>query len=179
MLFYQTYSKKEYSFGQQAFWFAVSDDVSELFNSTGGTSINIFQLESIKEDLKLDELRFAIDEISFTIDEASCISDDEKNALAFCLEATDIKALRYVGIFFGSTPLLADKKFIGKVKQCKTPYGNGKAGKRVANILSKIKCSTSHIVSKSVRGPFYSMIITINTNSDFGAIYRIQIFWVI
>ncbi len=34
---------------------------------------------------------------------------------------------------------LCDKKFIEKVKSCKNPYGDGKTGKRIADILSKIK----------------------------------------
>jgi len=34
---------------------------------------------------------------------------------------------------------LYDEDFKAKVKNCKTPYGNGKAGVRIADILSKIK----------------------------------------
>jgi len=34
---------------------------------------------------------------------------------------------------------LYDKKFKNKVKKCKNPYGDGRAGIRIANILSKIK----------------------------------------
>ena len=32
-----------------------------------------------------------------------------------------------------------DKKFREKIKKCKNPYGDGKTGKRVANILARIK----------------------------------------
>jgi UDP-N-acetylglucosamine 2-epimerase (non-hydrolysing)/GDP/UDP-N,N'-diacetylbacillosamine 2-epimerase (hydrolysing) len=35
-----------------------------------------------------------------------------------------------------------DKKFREKVKKCKNPYGDGKAGIRIANILSKIQIDT-------------------------------------
>jgi UDP-N-acetylglucosamine 2-epimerase len=34
---------------------------------------------------------------------------------------------------------LYDEKFREKVKKCINPYGDGKTGKRIANILSKIK----------------------------------------
>ena len=34
---------------------------------------------------------------------------------------------------------LCDKNFIKKVKSCKNPYGDGQTGKRIADILSKIK----------------------------------------
>jgi UDP-N-acetylglucosamine 2-epimerase (non-hydrolysing)/GDP/UDP-N,N'-diacetylbacillosamine 2-epimerase (hydrolysing) len=35
--------------------------------------------------------------------------------------------------------VLFDKKFKEKIKQCKNPYGDGKTGKRIADILAKIK----------------------------------------
>ncbi len=34
---------------------------------------------------------------------------------------------------------LFDKKYIARVNRCKNPYGEGKTGKKIANILSKIK----------------------------------------
>lgn len=34
---------------------------------------------------------------------------------------------------------LHDKKFRARVKRCKNPYGDGKAGKRIADILSEVK----------------------------------------
>jgi UDP-N-acetylglucosamine 2-epimerase (non-hydrolysing)/GDP/UDP-N,N'-diacetylbacillosamine 2-epimerase (hydrolysing) len=34
---------------------------------------------------------------------------------------------------------LCDEEFREKVKNCKNPYGDGKAGKRIAKILSQIK----------------------------------------
>jgi UDP-N-acetylglucosamine 2-epimerase (non-hydrolysing)/GDP/UDP-N,N'-diacetylbacillosamine 2-epimerase (hydrolysing) len=35
-----------------------------------------------------------------------------------------------------------DKRFIEKVKKCKNPYGDGKTGERIADILSKIKINS-------------------------------------
>ncbi len=40
-----------------------------------------------------------------------------------------------------------DKKFIEKVKSCKNPYGDGKAGIKIADILSKIKID-HHLLEK-------------------------------
>ncbi len=34
---------------------------------------------------------------------------------------------------------MSDPIFMGKVKNCKNPYGDGKTGERVANILNNIK----------------------------------------
>lgn len=43
---------------------------------------------------------------------------------------------------------LYDEEFKAKVKQCKNPYGDGKAGKRIAEILSKIEINNKLIQKK-------------------------------
>lgn len=43
---------------------------------------------------------------------------------------------------------LYDKKFIRRVKRCKSPYGDGNAGIRIANILSKIKIDEKLVQKK-------------------------------
>jgi len=41
-----------------------------------------------------------------------------------------------------------DKRFRGKVKKCKNPYGDGRAGIRIVNILSKIKIDNKLLQKK-------------------------------
>ena len=43
---------------------------------------------------------------------------------------------------------LYNKNFIRKVKRCKNPYGDGKTGARIANILSKVKIDQRLIIKK-------------------------------
>lgn len=43
---------------------------------------------------------------------------------------------------------LYDKKFIAKVKKCKTPYGDGKAGVRIAKVLADIKIDSKLLQKK-------------------------------
>lgn len=43
---------------------------------------------------------------------------------------------------------LFNKKFLRIVKKCRTPYGDGKAGARIANILSKIKINKELLQKK-------------------------------
>jgi len=45
---------------------------------------------------------------------------------------------------------LYDEKFINRIKRCKNPYGDGKSGKRIAEILSKIKINKKLIQKKIV-----------------------------
>ena len=44
---------------------------------------------------------------------------------------------------------LTDGDFLEEVKQCQTPYGDGKAGQRIAEILSKIKI-TPELIQKKI-----------------------------
>jgi UDP-hydrolysing UDP-N-acetyl-D-glucosamine 2-epimerase len=44
---------------------------------------------------------------------------------------------------------LFDKKFINKVKKCKSPYGDGKAGQRIVTILKNIKIDKK-LVNKKI-----------------------------
>lgn len=86
MIFVQKYTVNEYIFGRQSFRFAVSDNYEDLFkqdNEITITETSIFQLESVKQDLELDDGSFAIDEMKFSINSASCLTADDTNALYF------------------------------------------------------------------------------------------------
>lgn len=120
MLFYQDYTITEYQFGRQTIRFAVSDNYSELYTSNG-TETDIFQLETIKQDLNITEAEFAVDELSFTVNSLSCLKDTDKNALAFMLECK--AKSRYVAVFMyaeNGTPASENIMFLGKVNNAVT-----------------------------------------------------------
>src|SRR5574344_1499124 len=120
MLFYQDYTITEYQFGRQTIRFAVSDNYSELYTSNG-TETDIFQLETIKQDLNITEAEFAVDELSFTVNSLSCLKDTDKNALAFMLECK--AKSRYVAVFMyaeNGTPASENIMFLGRVNNAVT-----------------------------------------------------------
>ena len=114
MRFWQKYSFQEYSFGEQFILFAVADTYDDLFVDTG-TETDIFMPDTVKEDLNTEEGSFAIDELSFNINHLACRGVDDEKAMFFCLDAADVKSSRYVAVFFGASPVLADMLFIGKI----------------------------------------------------------------
>ncbi|MBX3045287.1 MAG: hypothetical protein KIT33_12585 [Candidatus Kapabacteria bacterium] len=114
MRYFQKYSYREHNHGTQTVIFAVSDSYEELFQNIG-IETDIFILESVRKDLNTEEGSFAIDELPFSINQLACQSDEDHNALFFCLNATDLKFNRYCALFFGSLPILENLDFIGKI----------------------------------------------------------------
>lgn len=114
MRYFQKYSYDEHNHGTQTVIFAVSDSYEELFEDTG-TETDIFVLESVRKDLNTEDGSFAIDELPFSVNQLACQTDDDHNALFFCLNATDLKFNRYCALFFGSLPILENLDFIGKI----------------------------------------------------------------
>jgi len=119
MTILQTYSKQEFMFGQQSFRFAVSDNYDDLFKAdsliTDKIYTDIIELSSVKKDLELEDGSFAISELKFDINSISCLTDDDRKAMSFCLQATSNINPRYVAFFFSDSPNLADLMFVGRI----------------------------------------------------------------
>lgn len=111
----QTYSIRESDFGTQEINVIISDVYTDLFNGDDvDIETDIIKLESTREDLELEKLSFAVDELGFSIRETSADTEDDKNALFFCLDATKVEVERYIIIYFG-TISESNLVFAGKI----------------------------------------------------------------
>ncbi len=112
----QTYSIREDIFGDQEFNFLVSDSYSELFNADNiDIHTDIFELGSSKKDLEMESFIYGIDELQLKIRETSIQNTDDKNAMFFCLDATNIKIKRFVAVYMGSIAE-GNLEFVGKIE---------------------------------------------------------------
>lgn len=105
MTFVQTYSYLDYLYGGQVVVvFKVSDAYDDLFlpyyPEGDGLPTDVFMLESTKQDLNIDDGKFAVDELPFSIRETACEPDNDINAMYFCLDAADVHNIRYCALFF-------------------------------------------------------------------------------
>lgn len=127
-MFLYKYTVNENQFGDQNHRFLVADDYDSLFlndaalaaleSATPGTFIetDVYELDSVKQDLNTDEGSFAIDEFSFSINHANCETEDELKALGFVLDAADNTTPRFIAHFFtDDTPTTANLIFVGKI----------------------------------------------------------------
>ncbi|MCO5250130.1 MAG: E3 UFM1-protein ligase 1 [Candidatus Kapabacteria bacterium] len=120
MLIIQEHSVNEHNIGRQAIRFAVSNIYSELFLTNalapaGTIYTDIYDFEKHKQDLELEDGKFGIDELTFEINSLSCKSETDKQAMYFCLDATNVNAVRYCALFFGEEPTSENMLFVGKL----------------------------------------------------------------
>lgn len=98
----QTYSINENIYGNQTINIILTDVYTELFTSTSvDYNTDILQIETIKEDLEASNFALAVDELQFTINGASVNTEDDKNVMFFCLDASEPKIKRYISVYLG------------------------------------------------------------------------------
>lgn len=98
----QTYTIKENIYGNQTINIILTDVYTELFTSTSvDYNTDILQIETIKEDLEASNFALAVDELQFTINGASVNTEDDKNVMFFCLDASEPKIKRYISVYLG------------------------------------------------------------------------------
>lgn len=115
MKFYQKYVRTEYQYGKQIVLFVLADNYSEIFQETGFET-QIFLLDNIKQDLNLSETKFAVDALEFGVNQATCVTDTDKNALAFTLECKT--KFRVCAVFFlreNEVPSNDNLLFLGQI----------------------------------------------------------------
>lgn len=113
MKYRQTYNITEDLHGEQIINIIVSDIYSDLL-SGGGSPVNILSLETIKQDLSLENDSYGIDELQFTIRETQCESLFDKQCLSFLLDAGGIHNNRLIAVYFGAVDS-DNLRFIGKI----------------------------------------------------------------
>lgn len=116
----QTYTFDEFQHGTTTLRFVISNDYNALYNEEADIDTDIFMLDSISEDLNLEQGSYAVDEIQFAVDAAACLNEADDRALAFALGCTDVTKNRFCALFINPTFTagvvdIETKKFVGKM----------------------------------------------------------------
>lgn len=111
----QKYKIQEYIFGEQTLTVLITDTYGELFLPSEIIDTQIFNFESIKQDLELEDGSYAVDELGFSVSHTACHTADDLKALYFVLDAASLEENRYIAVYFGEDLTLENRVFVGKI----------------------------------------------------------------
>jgi hypothetical protein len=130
MTFKQQYQFTEYGLGKTSVRFLVTDKWEDVFKSdieleqyeydeqVDGFDVNIFQLQSVKQDLTIESGKYAVDQLNFSINQSSCRTEQDINAMSFCNDAANVNYNRICAVFMlaeGAVPSTDTLLFVGKI----------------------------------------------------------------
>lgn len=112
----QKYKIQEYIFGEQTLTVLITDTYGELFLPSEIIDTQIFNFESIKQDLELEDGSYAVDELGFSVSHTACHTADDLKAMYFVLDAASLEVNRYIAVYFGEDLTLENRVFVGKIE---------------------------------------------------------------